>query len=146
MKRVVGLLRVILSVGKVEFGVCMGGMVVVGGVLAGGLGLGDTVEGLVSVLIGLLHLGRCLGVGIVVGLSEGGIVVVGGNAGINLTGYIPPPPGLTTWPLIFSVKIPAPGTVFSAKLWPPGRKNETKSPTLGITSLVRMSIINEKGT
>ena len=79
MKRVVRLLRVILSVGKVEFGVCMGGMVVVGGVLAGGLGLGDTVEGLVSVLIGLLHLGRCLGVGIVVGLSEGGIVVVGGN-------------------------------------------------------------------
>ena len=79
MKRVVRLLRVILSVGKVEFGVCMGGMVVVGGVLAGGLGLGDTVEGLVSVLIGLLHLGRCLGVGIAVGLSEGGIVVVGGN-------------------------------------------------------------------
>ena len=73
------MLRVILSVGKVEFGVCMGGMVVVGGVLTGGLGLGDTVEGLVSVLIGLLHLGRCLGVSIVVGLSEGGIVVVGGN-------------------------------------------------------------------
>ena len=48
---------VILSVGKVEFGVCMGGMVVVGGVLAGGLGLGDTVEGLVSALIGLLHFG-----------------------------------------------------------------------------------------
>ena len=47
MKRVVRLLRVILSVGKVEFGVRMGGMVVVGGVLAGGLGLGDTVEGLV---------------------------------------------------------------------------------------------------
>ena len=79
VKRVVRLLRVILSVGKVEFGVCMGGMVVVGGVLTGGLGLGDTVEGLVSVLIGLLHLGRCLGVGIVVGLSEGGIVVMGGN-------------------------------------------------------------------
>ena len=79
MKRVVRLLMVILSVGKVENRVCMGGMVVVGGVLAGGLGLGDTVEGLVSVLIGLLHLGRCLGVGIVVGLSEGGIVVVGGN-------------------------------------------------------------------
>ena len=36
----VRLLRVILSVGKVEFWVCMGGMVVVGGVLAGGLGLG----------------------------------------------------------------------------------------------------------
>ena len=74
MKRVVRLLRVILSVGNVEFWVRMGHMVVVGGVLMGGLGLGDTVEGLVSVLIGLLHLGRCLGVGIVVGLSEGGIV------------------------------------------------------------------------
>ena len=79
---VVRLLRVILSVGKVEFGVRMGGMVVVGGVLAGGLGLGDTVVGLVSVLIGLLHLGRCLGVGIVVGLSEGGIVVVGGKVNV----------------------------------------------------------------
>ena len=79
VKRVVRLLRVILSVGKVEFGVCMGGMVVVGGVLTGGLGLSDIVEGLISVLISLLHLGRCLGVGIVVGLSEGGIVVVGGN-------------------------------------------------------------------
>ena len=30
MKRVVRLLRVILSVGKVEFWVCMGGIVVVG--------------------------------------------------------------------------------------------------------------------
>ena len=48
-------------------------------VLASGLGLGDTVVGLVGVLIGLLHLGRCLGAGIVVGLSEGGIVVMGGN-------------------------------------------------------------------
>ena len=86
MKRVVRLLRVILSVGKVEFGVCMGGMVVVGGVLAGGLGLGDTVKGLVSVLIGLLHLGRCLGVGIVVGLSEGGIVVVSGNVVVKVLG------------------------------------------------------------
>ena len=86
MKRVVRLLRVILSVGKVEFGVRMGGMVVVGGVLMGGLGLGDTVEGLVSVLIGLLHLGRCLVVGIVVGLSEGGIVVMGGNVAIKALG------------------------------------------------------------
>ena len=34
------------------------------GVLASGLGLGDTVVGLVGVLIGLLHLGRCLGAGI----------------------------------------------------------------------------------
>ena len=86
MKRVVRLLRVILSVGKVEFWVCMGGMVVVGGVLAGGLGLGDTVEVLVSVLIGLLHLCRCLGVGIVVGLSEGGIVVMGGNIVVKALG------------------------------------------------------------
>ena len=69
----VRLLWVVLSVGKVEFGVRMGGMVVVGSVLAGGLGLGNTVVGLVGVLIGLLHLGRCLGAGIVVGLSEGGI-------------------------------------------------------------------------
>ena len=49
------------------------------GVLVSGLGLGDTVVGLVGVLIGLLHMGRCLGAGIGVGLSEGGIVVVGGN-------------------------------------------------------------------
>ena len=75
-----------MSVGKVEFGVRMGGMVVVGGVLAGGLGLGDTVVGLVGVLIGLLHLGKCLGVGIVVSLSEGGIVVVGGNVVVKALG------------------------------------------------------------
>ena len=56
------------------------------GVLASGLGLGDTVVGLVGVLIGLLHLGRCLGVGIVVGLSEGGIVVVGGNIVVKALG------------------------------------------------------------
>ena len=86
MKRVVRLLRVILSVGKVEFWVCMGGMVVVGGVLAGGLGLGYTVEVLVSVLIGLLHWCKCFGVGIVVGLSEGGIVVVGGNVVVKALG------------------------------------------------------------
>ena len=80
------LLWVVLSVGKVEFGVRMGGMVVVGGVVAGGLGLGNTVVGLVGVLIGLLHLGRCLGAGIVVGLSEGGIVVVGGNVVVKALG------------------------------------------------------------
>ena len=51
----VRLLWVVLSVGKVEFGVRMGGMVVVGGVLEGGLGLDNTVVGLVGVLIGLLH-------------------------------------------------------------------------------------------
>ena len=82
----VRLLWVILSVGKVEFGVRMGGMVVVGGILADGLGLGDTVVGLVGVLVGLLHLGRCLGVGIVVGLNEGGIVVVGGNVVVKALG------------------------------------------------------------
>ena len=83
---VVRLLRVILSVGKVEFGDCMGGMEVAGDVLTGGFGLGDTVVGLVSVLIGLLHLGKCLGVGIVVGLSEGGIVVMGGNVVVKALG------------------------------------------------------------
>ena len=56
------------------------------GVLTSGLGLGDTVVGLVGVLIGLLHLGRCLGAGIVVGLCEGGIVVVGGNVVVKALG------------------------------------------------------------
>ena len=56
------------------------------GVLASGLGLGDTVVSLVGVLIGLLHLGRCLGAGIVVGLSEGGIVVAGGNVVVKALG------------------------------------------------------------
>ena len=65
-------------------------------------------------------------------------------AGINFTGYHPP--GLTPGPLIFSVKIPAPGTAFSAKLRPPGRKNETKSPPLGIICLLKCQDINEKGT
>ena len=57
-----------------------------------------------------------------------------------------PSPRLTAGPLIFSVKIPAPGQFFSAELWPLGRKNKIKSPPPGITSLVQMSIINEKGT
>ena len=48
--------------------------------------MGNTVVGLVGVLIGLLHLGRCLGAGIVVGLSEGGIVVVGGNVVVKALG------------------------------------------------------------
>ena len=60
--------------------------VVVVGVLVSGLGLGDTVVGLVGVVIGLLHLGRCLGASIVVGLSEGGIVVVGGNVVVKALG------------------------------------------------------------
>ena len=51
-----------------------------------GLGLGDTVVRLVGVLIGLSHLGRCLGASIVVGLSEGGIVVVGGNVVVKALG------------------------------------------------------------
>ena len=65
-------------------------------------------------------------------------------AGINLTGYHPP--GLTAGPLILPSKCPPRGQFFSAKLRPPGRKNERKSPPPGITPLVRMSIINEKGT
>ena len=52
------------------------------------------------------------------------------NAGINLTGYHPPP-GLTVGPLIFSVKIPTPGTAFQCKTPAPGSKNETKIPTPG---------------
>ena len=39
-----------------------------------------------SLLKGLLHLGSCLGAGIVVGLSEGGIVVVGGNVVVKALG------------------------------------------------------------
>ena len=50
-------------------------------------------------------------------------------AGINLTGYHPP--GLTPRPLIFSVKIPVPGTAFQCKPPAPGSKNETKIPTPG---------------
>ena len=61
--------------------------VVVGGVLVGALGLGDPVVGLVGVLIGLLHLGRCLGASIVVGLGEGGIVVMCGNIVVKALGH-----------------------------------------------------------
>ena len=42
-----------------------------------------------------------------------------------------PAPGLTPGPLIFSIKIPTLGQLFSAKLRPPGRKIETKIPTHG---------------
>ena len=45
--------------------------------------MGDTVVDLVGVLIGLLHLGRCLGASIVVSLIKGGIVVVGGNVAVK---------------------------------------------------------------
>ena len=44
-------------------------------------------------------------------------------AGINLTGYHPP------GPLIFSVKIPVPGTAFQCKTPAPGSENEAKIPT-----------------
>ena len=49
------------------------------------------------------------------------------NAGINLTGYHPP--GLTPGPLIFSVKIPAPGTAFQCKTPAPGSRKLHKIPT-----------------
>ena len=40
------------------------------------------------------------------------------------------PPRLTPRPLIFSVKIPTPGTAFLRKTPAPGSKKETKSPPL----------------
>ena len=51
-------------------------------------------------------------------------------ASINLTSYHPPP-GLTARPLIFSVKIGAPGTAFQCKTRSPGRKKRNKIPTPG---------------
>ena len=50
-------------------------------------------------------------------------------AGITLTGYTPP--GLTLRPLIFSVKIPAPGTTFQCKNPVPWSKKRNKSPPIG---------------
>ena len=47
------------------------------------------------------------------------------NAGNNLTGYHPP------GPLIFSVKIPAPGTAFQCKTPAPGSKKRNKISTPG---------------
>ena len=68
------------------------------------------------------------------------------NAGINLTGYHPPP-RLTPRPLIFPSKSTPPGQLFSAKLRPPGRKNETKIPTPGHNLPgSNAKRINEKGT
>ena len=55
---------------------------------------------------------------------------------------IPPP---NPEPPIFSVKIPAPGTVFQCKTLAPGSKNETKSPSPGIICLVRMPRYQWKG-
>ena len=49
------------------------------------------------------------------------------NASITLTGDHSPP-RLTPRPLLFTLKNAAPGQLFSAKLWPRGQKNETKSP------------------
>ena len=59
------------------------------------------------------------------------------NAGISLTGYHPvtPPPRAT---IFFLSKSPPQGQIFRAKLRPPGRKNEAKSPPPGILCLVRM--------
>ena len=53
-----------------------------------------------------------------------------GNAGINLTGYHPPP-GLTAGPLIFSIKIPTLGTAFQCKTPSPGSEKPNKIPTPG---------------
>ena len=63
-------------------------------------------------------------------------------AGINLTGYHPP--RLTLGPLIFPSKFPPREQLFSAKLWPLGRKRETKSPPSGIICLVRMASMKKK--
>ena len=51
------------------------------------------------------------------------------NASISLTGSHPP--GLTAGPLIFSVKIPAPGTAFQCKTPAPGSEKRNKIPTPG---------------
>ena len=55
--------------------------------------------------------------------SENGplVLILQSYAGINLAGYHPPP-GLTAGPLIFSVKIPTPGTTFQHKTPAPGSK------------------------
>ena len=53
------------------------------------------------------------------------------NAGINLTGYLPPHTGLTPGPLTFSVRFLAPRTVFPCKTPVPGSKERNKFPTPG---------------
>ena len=59
------------------------------------------------------------------------------NAGINLTSYhtLRANPRATNF---YPSRSPPRGQVFSAKLRPPGRKRETKSPPPGIIYLVRM--------
>ena len=52
------------------------------------------------------------------------------NAGINLTSYHPPP-RLTPGPLIFSIKIPTPGTALQCKTPAPGSRKRNKIPTPG---------------
>ena len=69
----VRLLWVILSVGKVEFGVRMGGMAVVGGVLAGGLGF--VVGGIVGISVEVTVGGI---------FSFGAMAVEGGNVAVGL--------------------------------------------------------------
>ena len=67
------------------------------------------------------------------------------NAGINLTDYHPPRADRRA--TNFFRQNPRPRDSFSVQnSGPRVEKNGTKSPPPGITSLVRMAIINEKGT
>ena len=50
------------------------------------------------------------------------------NAGINLTGYHPPPPEADPRAIIFSVKTPALETAFQYKTPVPGSKKRKKTP------------------
>ena len=49
-------------------------------------------------------------------------------AGINLTGYHPPPPRADRRATNFSIKIPTPGTAFQCKTPAPGSKKRNKNP------------------
>ena len=57
------------------------------------------------------------------------------SAGVNLTGYHPP--RADPRPLLFPPKSLPWGQLFSTKLWPPGRENETKPQ--GIICLLEMT-------
>ena len=59
---------------------------------------------------------------------------------------LPSPPGLTPGPLIFSVKIPAPETVFQCNTPAPGSRKRNKIPTPGIICPLECQDINEKET